>query len=110
MVNLRISLNGSWEMDYSKTLYQGKVMPEFQGISVTDAVPGYWEDMEEIFENAPFVSELVINPEYRVLEYPTAMMPWDTKLPNYLGNFFYRKSFHADRADLPAALTFVCWW
>lgn len=106
MQNDMISLNGCWEMDYSKTLYQGKEAPEFAGISVPDAVPGYWEDMTEIFEKAPFGSELVINPEYRVLEYPTSMMPWDTKLPNYLGNFFYRKTFQADRNDCPSALVF----
>ncbi len=106
MQNEIFLLNGSWEMDYSKTLYQSKEVPEFKGISVSDAVPGYWEDMEEIFAEAPFASELMINPEYQVLKYPTSMMPWDTKLPNYLGNFFYRKSFRADRTDLPAALTF----
>lgn len=106
MDNTRISLNGSWEMDYRKTLYQERTVPEFDGILVADAVPGYWEDMEKVFEKAPFASELVINPEYQVLRYPTSTMPWDTKLPNYLGNFFYRKRFQADRNDCLAALTF----
>ncbi len=102
-----ISLNGSWEMAYQKNLYQGRELPNFEGVLIPDAVPGYWEDMEEIFAETPFGSDLVINPEYSVLRYPTSMMPWDTKLPNYLGNFFYRKTFQANRNDLPAALTFA---
>lgn len=106
MENKTISLNGSWEMEYRKNLYQSTETPEFVGIFVADAVPGYWEDMTEVFEKAPFASELVINPEYKVLEYPTSTMPWDTKLPNYLGNFFYRKTFRADRNDCPASIAF----
>lgn len=104
-------LNGAWEMYYQEEKYIGTKSPLSDGYedSVADAagtepedrssnvienaIPGYWEDMTEAFEEAPFFRELRINPEYGLQRYPMAGSPPDMALPNVVGNFFYRRRF-----------------
>ena len=80
------SLNGIWEMKYQKEQYNDTVVPEFDGICVKDAVPGLWEDM-----TGEVVSDATIHPEYQDLHYPIKDTAPDMTLPNYVGNFFYKK-------------------
>lgn len=83
-------------MEYTDKSYTLSVPPDFKGYTVEKAVPGYWEDMEDIFRELPFGNKLVINPEYKPLEYPMIGTAPDNRLPNILGNFFYRKTFDCD--------------
>ena len=91
MLYNKISLNGSWNMDYSPDLYSGEALPHLSGALIEDAVPGYFEDMTEKFKGAPFFDALVINPEYKRYEYPMSDYPPDMVLPNYVGTFFYKR-------------------
>lgn len=87
------SLNGAWEMDYSEQVYTGKENPWREGVLISNAVPGYWEDMAQAFENAPFYSGLKINPDFTTQSYPMTGEAPDMALPNIVGNFFYRRTF-----------------
>ncbi len=91
-----VLLNGSWRMDYSPYKYTEESCPIFDGVTIKDAVPGYFEDMSEKFRGAPFFESLVINPDYKRYEYPMTDYPPDMVLPNYVGNFFYERSFTVD--------------
>ena len=106
MSYLSFSLNGSWEMGYAPEAYADAQMPEFSGISVENAVPGYWEDMTDSFLSAPFFRHLKINPEYGIQRYPMAGWAPDMALPNIMGNFFYRRSFQYEGAYRPCAFHF----
>ena len=101
------SLNGTWEMAYSETVYAGTEEPVFSGFPIEHAVPGYWEDMIDLFAYAPFYGSLKINPEYGTQRYPIADTAPDMALPTVLGNFFYRRSFLCESIDAPAALYFT---
>lgn len=106
MIYVPFSLNGTWEMAYSETVYTGADAPDFQGFPITDAVPGYWEDMKDSFRYAPFFGQLKINPEYGMQEYPIAGTAPDMALPNMIGNFFYRRTFLSEAVYDPAELYF----
>ncbi len=82
------SLNGMWKINYQKELYDDTVVPKFDGISVKDVVPGFWEDMEWDAE---------IHPEYEDLHYPIKDTAPDMTLKNYVGNFFYKKEFALEK-------------
>ncbi|MBQ4542700.1 MAG: hypothetical protein IJA19_00880, partial [Clostridia bacterium] len=71
------SLNGMWKMKYQKEQYSDTGVPKFNGISVKDVVPGFWEDMEWDAE---------IHPEYEDLHYPIKDTAPDMTLKNYVGN------------------------
>lgn len=105
-------LNGAWEMYYREERYLEKEPPlksddcregqidaagtEPENMSshvISQAVPGYWEDMTEAFLEAPFFRELRINPEYGLQRYPMAGAAPDMALPNIMGTFFYRRRF-----------------
>ena len=105
-------LNGAWEMYYREEKYTETKSPlkssayeevaaDAAGTEPEDrsstlrehAVPGYWEDMTEAFQEAPFFRELRINLEYGLQRYPMAGSPPDMALPNVVGNFFYRRQF-----------------
>ena len=87
------SLNGDWEMDYIQQVYTGKENPWKSGTLISNAVPGYWEDMTETFAKAPFAKNLKLNPEYGGQSYPMTGEAPDMALPNIVGNFFYRRTF-----------------
>ena len=112
------SLNGTWEMAYSETVYSGEECPwkldpdtslariMKNAFLIRNAVPGYWEDMTDAFAYAPFFGSLKINPEFGQQRYPIAGVAPDMALPNIMGNFFYRRTFCSDGIDEPAAIHF----
>ena len=107
------SLNGDWEMNYAEQIYTGTENPwrkntgveesdEYSGTEkawdrdpvLSNVVPGYWEDMTEIFAmQTPYFMNIRTNPEYGLQRYPLAGFAPDMALPNVVGNFFYRRSF-----------------
>jgi len=87
------NLNGSWEMAYTPNAYVSEVLPEFEFVLIDNAVPGYWEDMKDKFTCAPFYRELKVNPAFGNQKYPISSTAPDMALPNYMGNFFYKRSF-----------------
>ena len=92
MIYTAVLLNGDWEMDYCEKLYLGQEVPNFEGVQVSNAVPGYWEDMDEQFQQTPFYSRIGINPEYNIQSFPIKYDAEDMTLPNFKGNFYYRKN------------------
>ena len=122
MVYKKVSLNGAWEMEYSEEIYTSEdnpfskivkeedlagTEPEDMSVShIENAVPGYWEDMLEAFQKAPFYSKLKFNPEYGICRYPILGYCPDMALPNICGNFFYRRSFVCGNIGGSAAIYF----
>ncbi len=94
-------LNGNWEMSYQRKAYQGMENPwnvsdmalSSKTAFVSNAIPGYWEDMTEIFTSLPFADDIKINPEFGGQRYPMTGRCPDMALPNVMGNFFYRRTF-----------------
>ena len=101
-----LSLNGAWQMHYRQTDWEGETLPDFEGWEVADAVPGYWEDMEEAFRKTGFFRDLRINPEYGLQQYPIAQWVPDMALPNIVGCFLYRKGFACENPETPSAIFF----
>ena len=97
----KILLSGKWQILYSPDKPEiNAEIPDFSSAYLTDAVPGYWEDMYEDFKDASFFESLVINPDYKYLEYPIIIpenksVP-DMSLETIMGTFWYKRSF-----DLP---------
>ena len=106
MLYSTFSLNGTWDMGYQEDIYTSDKLPKFQGETIEDAVPGYWEDMTDRFAATNFHKTLRINPAYSLQQYPMTDYCPDMFLPNILGNFFYRRTFHCEKTDMPAALYF----
>lgn len=105
-------LNGTWDMFYQKEKYESEAPPVLETYFyepdpfVTDAVPGYWEDMKEKFRLTPFYGKLSINPEYGIQEYPLLGTPPDMALPNIVGNFFYKRIINCDVVEKNAVIYF----
>jgi len=116
------SLNGAWEMHYQEEKYTGTENP-FHQIDVgmvaragwvdrspaviESAVPGYWEDMTEVFTQTAYFNKLRINPAYGLQQYPVTNRVPDMALPNIMGNFFYRRKFMWEQvANAPASIHF----
>ena len=59
-----VPLNGAWEMAYRPYAHESVECPRFAGVTVTDAVPGYWDDMLDAFRAAGMKDEFRINPLY----------------------------------------------
>ena len=63
-------LNGTWVMSYKEEEYTDKVNPweneslklGAEASAVEGAVPGYWEDMTELFQKTGLYEKLKINP------------------------------------------------
>ena len=100
-----IPLSGSWKMDYTERNYTSQELPRVNWLSVADAVPGYWEDME-LLRALPFSEPLKINPAYRPQAYPMEGYCPDMLLPNIVGCFFYQKSFNVPDVSRPAVIHF----
>ena len=100
-----VSLDGEWEMAYSPYEYETVTYPEFSGVRVTNAVPGYWEDLRESFLAAGMKDAFRLNPWYEKQTYPIFDYANDTTLPDIYGCFFYRRSVLLDRAG-PSVLRF----
>ena len=114
------SLNGAWEMHYQEEKYIDTASPYCGGVwnlpaeetegqcsdIVEKAVPGYWEDMTEMFALTSFFNRLKINPEYGIQRYPIAGTVPDMALPNIEGNFFYQRDFICQSIEGVAAIHF----
>lgn len=107
MPYLSFSLNGQWEMDYREEAYASSAEPIFSGAAIANAVPGYWEDMQEDFQLAPFFGQLKVNPEHGLQRYPIAGTAPDMALPYIVGNFFYRRTFRYEGDCQPCAFHFA---
>ena len=91
-----VSLDGEWEMAYQPYAHEVVECPEFKGVRIANAVPGYWEDMVLAFRAAGMKDEFRINPLFERQRFPITGWASDTTLPNIYGCFFYRRTF-----DLP---------
>ncbi len=87
----KISLNGSWEMEYTADRYTEDRAPEMSGCMISDAVPSYWEDRIPDFSETFLYERLRWNPDYAPQKYPLAGYLPDMTLPTVVGNFFYRR-------------------
>ena len=93
-----VSLNGAWEMAYQPYAHEVVECPEFKGVEVAAAVPGYWEDMVPAFRAAGMKDEFRNNPLFERQRFPITGWASDTTLPNIYGCFFYRRTIELDRA------------
>ena len=108
----KISLNGKWKLDYySNKPYEGEIEPAFfiadtnnveQDVDcVTECpVPGYFEDMLDLFRTTPLHTKLSWNPLYTLQRYPQAGYCPDMALPNPVGCFVYQRSFFVEKDKL----------
>ena len=107
MKNTFISLNGKWEIDYiSEHAYTEKTQPKLSESAVTlDAVPGYFEDISELFPKE-LKARIAINPLYERQAYPMTGSVPDMALPNPVGSFAYRRTFTLEAIGEDANLFF----
>ena len=93
-----MSLNGAWEMAYQPYAHEVVECPEFKGVEIAAAVPGYWEDIVPAFRAAGMKDEFRINPLFERQRFPITGWASDTTLPNIYGCFLYRRTIELDRA------------
>ena len=91
-----VSLDGEWEMAYQPYAHEVVECPEFKGVKIANAVPGYWEDMVPAFRAAGMKDEFRINPLFERQRFPITGWASDTTLPNIYGCFFYRRTIDLD--------------
>ena len=104
-----VPLTGAWEMAYRSNAWDSVTCPQFKGVAVAKAVPGYWENMVPVLRAAGMKDAFRINPAYERQTIP--MMQWAkcTTLPNIYGCFLYRRTFTLERLpQCPAFLAFDC--
>ena len=109
MNNNTLLLNGEWLADYlSDTPYTETDEPELclSSDSLTAVpVPGYWEDMTELFQTTKLSQKLKINPLYTDQSYPQTGYCADMFLPNPVGCLAYGKSFALEEIPQNAELS-----
>ena len=98
-----ISLNGTWLVDYiSNEPYISEKEPSLgtpaelrdnKDAVTAISVPGYWEDMGELFRSTPLHTKLSWNPMYTLQRYPQTGYCPDMALPNPYGAFVYQREF-----------------
>ena len=86
-----VPLDGAWEMAYQPYAWESREMPVFRGVTVENAVPGYWEDMIGEFRKAGMTDAFRTNAFFRVPTFPISGYSSDATLPNIRGCFFYRR-------------------
>ena len=91
-----VSLDGEWEMAYRPYAHEVVNYPEFTGVKVANAIPGYWEDMVPAFRSAGMKDEFRVNPLYERQRFPISGWADDTTLPNIYGCFYYRRTVELD--------------
>lgn len=95
-----ISLNGTWRVDWlSDEPYRSKDEPQIpsHAESATPCpVPGYWEDLTDLFRTTSLHTKLKWNPLYTLQRYPQAGYVPDMALPNPVGCFVYQKMLTLD--------------
>lgn len=106
-----LSLNGPWLLDWlSDAPYTDTDEPLIRTTSdsaVTAPVPGYWEDMADLFRTTALHTKLRFNPLYTLQRYPQAGYVPDMALPNPVGCFVYRKTVQLSQepCGCPAVLS-----
>jgi len=108
-----ISLNGTWLIDYlSNEPYVDTAEPEIllspsEESATPCNVPGYWDDMSELFRTTTLHYKLQWNPLYTLQRYPQTGYCRDMVLPNPVGCFAYRKDITLDAVpDMETELAF----
>ncbi len=90
------SLNGIWTVDWlSEQPYLDKEEPAVHpssGSATPCPLPGYWEDMTDLFRTTALHTKLRWNPLYTLQRYPQAGYVPDLTLPNPLGCFACQKT------------------
>ena len=92
-----VSLDGEWEMSYRESAWESEEYPVFTGVRVTNAIPGYWEDMKAEFRAAGMRDDFRINPDYVRQTLPVQGLALDMTLENIYGCFLYRKKIVLER-------------
>lgn len=91
-----LSLGGDWRADYlSQAPYTEKAEPvicDTSDSAITLSVPGYWEDMAELFASTQLHRKLNINPLYADQSYPMTGYCPDMYLPNPVGCLVYTRN------------------
>ena len=91
-----VSLNGDWRFDHlCDHPYTDAREPEISADSdsaVVVPVPGYWEDMAELFRATALHTKLQWNPLFTLQRYPQAGYVPYMALPNPVGCFAYQKT------------------
>ena len=115
MLYTSFSLNGTWVMGYDEKKYQGTENP-FKVLdineknsgqnTISDAVPGYFEDMTDKFSGTSFSESIKINPEYTKQSYPMAETAPDMALPNPYGTFFYKREISLAKTENQTVIHF----
>ena len=99
-MNHIISLNGSWNIDWlCGEPYTAEREPEIRpgSDSVTSCpVPGYWEDMTDLFRTTALHTRLKWNPLYTLQRYPQAGYVPDMALPDPFGCLVYQRTVELD--------------
>ena len=105
-----INLCGKWEMLFSKEAPRKDMqLPKFNGaFAPENAVPGYFEDMVELFKTAPFYNDLVYNPEFKEIVYPISERVPDMTLKTIVGTFFYKKEVYIEAENKGKKFIFNC--
>lgn len=101
-----LPLGAEWEMAYSPSFFAGGECPDFKGVRVEKAVPGYWEDMGESFRRAGMADGFKPNPDYRIQKLPIGGRALDTTIPGVSGTFFYRRKVELP-GPRPASIAFT---
>ncbi len=102
-----LSLAGAWEMAYRAEPWRSGACPAFAGVTVTNAVPGFWRDRVAAFRAAGMKDAFRINPMHLVLDYPITGHAYDMTCPDPCGTFLYRRKVTLGRAG-SAVLAFDC--
>jgi len=111
---MTLSLNGTWLVDHlSDEPYNSKEEAAFAALNPLDKnnksvtplpVPGYWEDMADLFRSTPLHTKLKWNPLYTLQRYPQAGYVPDMALPNPVASLVYQKTFTLETLDRENAL------
>ena len=96
-----LSLNGTWTIDWlSDQPYTETEEPIFHHSSESATpcpVPGFWEDLTDLFRTTALHTKLRWNPLYTLQRYPQAGYVPDMELPNPVGCFVYQKTIVLDK-------------
>ena len=57
-----VPLDGAWEMSYCSNAWDSVACPQFKGVAVAKAVPGFWENMVPALRAAGMKDAFRINP------------------------------------------------
>ncbi len=109
----KLSLNGQWLTDHLSDLpYTSEAEPELIPVEkkkygeavVSCPVPGYWEDLVDVFRSTAMHTRLKWNPLYTLQRYPQAGYVPDMALPNPVGCLIHKRDFFMEEVGNNAEL------